>query len=116
MDVQKAINLELLQEQLDAAGNLTPRKLGLSGSNLHTYDADGHFADLPPAAIPIVNAHDATGLTAQQTTERQRTQRIRDFVLQSDADWAALSAGGKFDTLRLTLRAVILRLVRDAQT
>lgn len=61
MIVTKPIDLGLLEHEL-AAGGVVVSALGTfvdqnDATNLHTYDGDGMPADLPPAAVPIVDAH-----------------------------------------------------------
>lgn len=54
----KPLDLVLLAQQLGAAGIPVALGLGHSGTRVHTYDAAGQLLDLPPAAQPVVDAHD----------------------------------------------------------
>lgn len=61
MIVTKPIDLELLAVEL-AAASVTVGGLGLTAespteNDLHTFDEDGAPAELPPAALPVVDAH-----------------------------------------------------------
>jgi hypothetical protein len=64
MIVTKPIDLGLLHQEL-AAASIVVSGLGLSGTlpetpdeqELYTYDGDGQPAELPLAAVPIVDAH-----------------------------------------------------------
>jgi len=65
MRVTKPIDLQLLIRELATASVTVPLGLGMSGESpedpgaqdLHTYGADGYPAELPPDAVPVVNAH-----------------------------------------------------------
>lgn len=62
MIVTKPIDLDLLSQELAAAA-VTVNGLGMNQtatpgeSELYTYDAAGSAAELPPAAVPVVDAH-----------------------------------------------------------
>lgn len=64
--VQKPIDPRQLQDELVAAGVAIPG-IGTAGrppyetgdKTVYTYDAEGAAADLPPAAIPVLDAHTA---------------------------------------------------------
>jgi hypothetical protein len=53
---QPALNLIQLQAELAAAGVVVPA-LGTNGPAVFTYNPDGSFLELPPAAAPVVAAH-----------------------------------------------------------
>lgn len=53
---RKRVDLPQLQAELIAAGVNVPA-LGTAGDDLHTYDAAGDSADLPPAAAAVIAAH-----------------------------------------------------------
>jgi hypothetical protein len=61
MIVTKPVDLALLQAELAAAG-VTVTGLGLdpidaASGDLHTFDADGASAEMPPGSAPVVDAH-----------------------------------------------------------
>lgn len=76
--ITKPINQPLLREQLETAG-LSYRFIYASGGVMEL--------DAPEAAIAILDAHDASQQTAEQTT---RAQRVADFqeLIGSRADAA----------------------------
>lgn len=53
----KAIDLEQIAGELAAAGIPVPLGVGVTADRLHTYDAEGELADLPPAADAVIAAH-----------------------------------------------------------
>src|SRR5688572_3129557 len=61
MQVTKRVHLETLLNECAAAGVTLPRGLGFLGNDdagvVHTYMENGEPAELPAAAIPIVDAH-----------------------------------------------------------
>jgi hypothetical protein len=62
MIVSKPLDLSLLSTELVTAGVIVPglgtTPTGSNGTvNLYTYDATGAAVELPPAAVPVVNAH-----------------------------------------------------------
>jgi hypothetical protein len=84
----KPINLQQLQAELATAGVSVPNGLGLSGAELYTFDASGQAQELPPSAMPVVQAHIAMRdkTDAEYATEFQdpnttavRRQEIRDM-------------------------------------
>lgn len=97
MDVtNKPINLTQLQGELVTAKVVTTGGLGLTGPSetdpavdLHTFDADGVATDLPPEAVPVVNAHVAMRDKTDEeyaaefqdpSTTVVRKQEIRDIT------------------------------------
>lgn len=66
LTVTKPLDLALLEQEL-AAASVPANGLGVSGrpplepgdKQLYTYDAAGEIADLPPSAVPVVDAHTA---------------------------------------------------------
>lgn len=83
MHVDKRIDLVLLEQELAAAG-VAVAGLGLTGTDtdaeLYTYDGI-EPADLPPEAVPVVEAHDAG-----------RQGRAFAFEADEDAERLALVA------------------------
>jgi hypothetical protein len=66
MIVEKRIDLPLLEQELAAAA-VAVNALGTfvddqQQTNLHTYDVSGAAIDLPPEAVPVVDAHVAPPL------------------------------------------------------
>lgn len=68
MHVTKRIDPGLLQQELDAA-SVPVAGLGCTGTEtdgeLFTYDANGAIIDLPPDAVPVVDAHVAPPLVTE---------------------------------------------------
>lgn len=74
MIVNKAIDLNVLQQELVAAG-VAVTALGLSaGNNLYTYDANGGIIDVPAGAAAVVTAHAGPKVytSAQQLPPQRR--------------------------------------------
>jgi hypothetical protein len=81
MQVTKRLDLALLGRELASAGVVVPG-LSLTGTEtdglLLTYDGVGELAELPPEAVPVVEAHTAPPpvvdyLRTDQTSARLRT-------------------------------------------
>jgi hypothetical protein len=99
MHVTKPIDLTLLARELAAAGVAVPNGLGYhptddeGGGEVYTY-ADGEPAELPPAAVPVVEAHDASKPKLTAAIEQQAdTERLLLVNERSQADpaFAALA-------------------------
>jgi hypothetical protein len=87
MLVTKPIDLLLLGRELTTAG-VTVNGLGLSGftpgtpdqQDLFTYDGNGQPTELPPEAVPVVNAH-----THLPTVNYLRTDAVDRVIRTTDA-------------------------------
>jgi hypothetical protein len=101
MQVTKRIDLDLLGRELAAAGTPVPNGLALSGTlpgetsqELFTLDEHGQPADLPPEAVPVVDAHDASKpqrTTAFEQHEDAERLRIINERARTDPAYAALA-------------------------
>jgi hypothetical protein len=110
--VTKAVDLLALHAELTAAGVALPRPLGRAGDDLHTYDAAGVPADLPAAAAPVVEAHNATATPAAvQATED--TASLGDLAAQYAA---ALTRLGQIADATTPTNAQVIQAVRDLAT
>lgn len=98
MIVTKPVDLSLLATELTAAGVQTN---GLGSfqpapgeTNVHTFDDTGMIIDLPPEAVPVVDAHDGTTRARAATFEQQEDAerlRIINERAQTDPAYAALA-------------------------
>lgn len=81
MHVTKRIDLDLLTRQLAAAAVAVPRGLGKSGTDtdgeLYTWDDQNAEVDLPPGAVPVVDAHTAPPLLVEFAAETHVNSLLR---------------------------------------
>jgi hypothetical protein len=114
MRVDKPLDLLALQAEIATNGITLPGALGLTGGDLHTYDADGRVTDLPPTCGPVVAAHDAN------TTLDAQGERVEDAWITQAADtidgiltsWATLTAAQKDAVIHAQARLVRVLLRR----
>jgi len=81
MQVTKPIDLVLLASELATAGvtvdGLGLDPLGGGSSDLHTFDADGASAEMPPGSAPVVDAHVAPPRVVDFAGQVDVTAKVR---------------------------------------
>lgn len=98
MLVTKRLDLSLLLAEL-AAASVVVNGLGAfpdeqGRTNLHTYDQEGAVAEMPPEAVPVVDAHDASKperTAAFEQAEDAERLRIVAERARTDPAFAALA-------------------------
>ena len=128
MLVSMVIRLDQLVDELAASGVVVPA-LGVIGQyvntgdeiDLHTYDAQGAYLDLPAAAAPVVAAHVPQPTDQEQDVSQRatliQTAQARYQQLQTDiAGWGSYTTAQKQAATLNTMNAVattmqIVRLV-----
>ncbi|HET8627453.1 MAG TPA: hypothetical protein VFL91_08535 [Thermomicrobiales bacterium] len=106
----KVVRLDQLTTELAAAGIDVPA-LGQDGDDLHTYDPQGTYLDLPAAAAPVVAAHVPQPTDQEQDVSQRatliQTAQAQYQQLQTDiAGWGSYTTAQKQAATLNTMNAV----------
>jgi hypothetical protein len=111
----KRVDLSQLAAEMTAAG-VNHRGLGVTGDDLHTYAANGAFADLPAAAAAVLAAHTPPPIPAAPDfgNDAAPTDQVADAVTQLRAylGVANPTAAQSAAALKLVIRGLLFILRR----